>query len=82
MANGIPLQIRLLLEATVTSRELTQLLTPQLVGLIRASTDHLEKWVQQAETQDEYWRHEGMLEQTKRMQEEYLKIQAEEKVEK
>jgi hypothetical protein len=56
MASGIPfLQIRLLLEATVTSREIAQLPTLQLVGLIRASTDHLEKRFQQAKTQDEYW---------------------------
>jgi hypothetical protein len=65
MASGIPLHIRLPLEATITSKYLTQLSIPQLVGLMRASTDHLEKWVQQDEIEVEYWRHEGMLEKTK-----------------
>jgi hypothetical protein len=43
MANRIPLQIRILLETTITSDELAHMSTLQIVGLIRVPIDHLEK---------------------------------------
>jgi deoxyadenosine/deoxycytidine kinase len=76
------LQARLPLDATITSDEFTHFPTPQLVGLIRASTEKLEQRIQQEEREAEFWKQEGLLAQTRRMQEEHLKIQAEQKVEK
>jgi uncharacterized protein YllA (UPF0747 family) len=82
MASGLTLEVRLPLDATTSFGDLAQLLTVQLVGIIRASTEKLEQRIQQAEQEANLWKQEGLLAQTRRTQEEYLKIQAEHKVEK
>jgi hypothetical protein len=82
MASRLSLQARLPLDATITSDEFTHFPTLQLVGLIKASTDQLEHRIQQEEREADFWKQEGLLAETQRMQEEHLKIQAEKKVEK
>jgi hypothetical protein len=82
MASGLPLQARLPLDSTITSDEFAHFPMSQLVGLIRASTKKLEQRIQQEEREDKFWKKEGLLVQTRRTQEEHLKIQEEKKVEK
>jgi hypothetical protein len=43
MASGIPLQVRVPMEATTSSPDLTQWSSTHLIGMIKASTDQLEK---------------------------------------
>jgi hypothetical protein len=53
----------------------------QLVGMIRASTDQLEQRLQQDERTAEFAREETLLSQACRTQEEFTKIQVEQKLE-
>jgi hypothetical protein len=61
MASGLPLQIRVPMDVAPSSSELAQLPTTQSVGIIRASTEQLEKRIHQDEREEEFWKHEGLI---------------------
>jgi hypothetical protein len=81
MASGLPLQTRAPRDATPSSTDLAQWPTTHLVGMIRASTDQLEKRLQQARGLSEFAREEVFLVQACRKQEEHAKIQVEHRLE-
>jgi hypothetical protein len=59
--SGLPLQTRAPRDTTPSSTDLVQWPTTHLFGLIRASTDQLEKRLQQAERSVEVTREEAFL---------------------
>jgi hypothetical protein len=59
--SGLPLQVRSPKDATPSSYDLAQWPTTHLVGMIRASTDQLEKRLQQAERSTEFAREKVFL---------------------
>jgi hypothetical protein len=82
MASGLPLQTRAPSDTTPSSTDLVQWPATQLFGLIRASTDQLEKRLQEAERSTEVARKEEFIAQTCRIQEEHDKLQVQRKLEK
>jgi hypothetical protein len=81
MASGLPLQTRAPRDTAPSSADLIQWPATQLFGLIRASTDQLEKRLQEAERSVEVARKEEFVAQTCRMQEAHDKIQVQHKLE-
>jgi hypothetical protein len=82
MASGLPLQTRAPRDTTPSSSDLVQWPTTHLFGLIRASTDQLEKRLQEAKRSTEVARKEEFVTQTCRMQEAHDKLQVQHKLEK
>jgi hypothetical protein len=80
--SGLPLQWRVPTDVAVSSTDLVQWPVPHLFGLIRASTDQLEKRLQEAERSTEIARKEQFVEHTYRMQEAHDRLQVQCKLEK
>jgi hypothetical protein len=75
IASGLPLQTQAPTDTAPSSIDLLQWLAPHLFGLIKASMDHLEKRIQEAERSTKISRKEQFVMQTCRMQEAHGKIQ-------
>jgi hypothetical protein len=80
--SGLPLQWRVPTDAAPSSTDLVQWPASQLFGLIRASTDQLEKRLQDAESSAELARKEQLYAQTCRMEEKHDRLLAQCKLEK
>jgi hypothetical protein len=81
-ASGLPLQTRAPTDAAPSATNLVQWPTSQLFGLIRASTDQLEKRLQDTESSAELARKEQLYAQTCRMEEKRDRLLAQRKLEK
>jgi hypothetical protein len=82
MASRLPLQMRAPTDAAPSATNLVQWPTSQLFGLIRASTDQLEKRLQDTESSAELARQERLVEQACRTEEKRDRILAQCKLEK
>jgi len=61
MASGFPLQVRVPMDAILSSNELTQLPTTHMVGIIKPSIEQLEQRIHHAERDADLWREEGHI---------------------